>query len=179
MTDTHTEERSPLAALEPIVDYEPLRDNAEIPYHDNTDTVDSEVVAQMAALGDLAAVGITNPDGELLFRRATETCSWKIPVASVAPEEDFADEIRTHVRETIGFNLSLDDIAGVWDITVESEDGTQRASRAFVTFSAAPESGTYDLADATPDGEPVDEAGWFATPPEDADLIPGTEQLLE
>ncbi len=179
MTESHTEEQSPLADIEPIVDHETLRDIEDIPFHDNTDTVDADIVAQVAELGDLAAVGITNPDGELLFRRATDTCSWKIPVTTVAPDDDFAGELRAHVRETIGFSLRLDDIVGVWDITVETEDGTQTASRAFVIFSATPESGHYDLADATPEAESVEDAGWFSSPPEGADLIPGTEQFLE
>jgi hypothetical protein len=179
MTETHTEERSPPGAIEPIVDHETLRDREDILYHDNTDTVDSEIVAQVAELGDLAAAGITNPDGELLFRRATDTCSWKVPVATVAPEEDFAGELRTHVRESIGFTLSLDDIVGVWDSTVQTEDGAQTASRAFVTFSATSKSGTYDLADTTAEGEGVEEAGWFSSPPEEADLIPGTEEFLD
>ncbi len=179
MTDTHTEQRSPPTDLEPIVDHGALRDNADIPFHDNTDVVDADIVAQVAELGDLAGVGITNPDGELLFRRATDSCSWKIPVTTVAPEDDFAGEIRSHVRETIGFTLRLDDIVGVWDISLETEDGEQTASRAFVIFSATPESGTYDLTDATAEGDAVEEAGWFSTPPEDADLIPGTEQFLD
>lgn len=179
MTETHTEGRSPLADIEPIVDHDALRDHEDIAFHENTDVVDAEIVAQVAELGDLAAAGITNPDGELLFRRATDTCSWKIPVISVAPEDDFAGELRSHVRETIGFTLRLDDIVGVWETDVETEDGEQTASRAFVTFSATPESGNYDLGDATAEGEAVEEADWFSAPPEDADLIPGTDLFLD
>lgn len=179
MSDTHTEGGTPLADIEPIVDHDSLRNREEIALHEETDVVDAAVVEQIDELGDLAAAGLTNPDGELLFRRLTDTCSWKIPVATVAPDEDYAAELRAHVEATIGFTLRLDDIAGVWEFTVRTEDGEQTASRAFVIFSATPVSGEYDLSAATPADDPVEEAGWFSSPPEDADLIPGTDQFLD
>lgn len=179
MTDAHTEGGSPLADIEPIVDHRSLRNHDDIPFHEDTDIVDADTVEQMSELGDLAAAGITNPAGAVLFRQATETCSWKLPVASVAPGDDYAAELREHVRETIGFRLSLDDIVGVWEFTARTEDGEQTASRAFVTFDTSPASGSYDLADATPKGEPVAAAEWFSSPPEEAALIPGTNRLLD
>ncbi|WP_336326667.1 hypothetical protein [Halovenus sp. HT40] len=179
MTDTHTEGGTLLADIEPIVDHDSLRDREEIAFHEETDVVDAAVVDQIDELGDLAAAGITNSDGKLLFRRLTDTCSWKIPVATAAPDEDYAAELRDHVEETIGFSLRLDDIVGTWEFTVRTEDDEQTASRAFVAFSAAPVSDSYDLAAATPEDDPVEEAAWFSSPPEDADLIPGTDQFLD
>lgn len=174
MTQHNTKEASP--GVTPIVDHESLRDSTDIPFHENHDVVDESVVEQVAELGDLAAVGVTNPDGDLLLRRATETCSWKIPVETVEPTEDYATAITTRVENCIGFSLELGAVEGVWDISVETEDGTQTASRAFVTFSAV--SGEYDLETATPAADPVEEAGWFSELPEEASKIPGTDLFL-
>jgi hypothetical protein len=178
MTDAHTGGNSPLADIEPIVDHDSLRTQEDIAFHEDTDVVDAETVDHLEELGNIAAAGITNPDGELLFRRATDTCSWKIPVATVAAEDDYAAALREHVRETIGFDLRLDDIVGVWEFTARTDDGEQTASRTFITFSATPTSGNYDLAEATPEGEAVEQAAWFQSPPDGADLIPGTDQFL-
>jgi len=162
----------------PIVDYESLRDNDDVRYEEERDVVDAQVVDQVADLPDMAGVGITNDDGDLLFRRLTDTCSWKIPVANVDADEDFAAAIREHVRETIGFALELDGVASVWEITVETEDGERSASRAFVVFGGSPASREYDLSGVTPEGEPVEDADWFDDLPDDGDEIPGTELFL-
>jgi hypothetical protein len=167
------------AGVSSVVDHESLRNHDEIPFHEDRDVVEEDLVEKLAEMDDLAAVGVTNPDGDLLCRRMTDTCSWKIPVEAVDAEDDFAEAIVTHVEETIGFSLELDDVAGVWDSQVETEDGTKSASRAFVTFSASPASGDYDLDAATPTGEPVEDADWFAELPENASKIPGTDLFVE
>jgi hypothetical protein len=166
-------------ALGPIRDHESLRDQDGVPFHEDRDVVDREHVEQLASLADLAGVGVTSSDGELLLRRLTDTCSWKLPVATVGPDEDFVAAVTDHVRETIGFDLELDGIAGVWDIQLRTADGEQTASRAFVTFGASPASGQYDLAAATPEGEAVEAADWFAELPDGADRIPGTDEFLD
>lgn len=70
------------------------------------------------------------------------------------------------------------DVAGVWDVTVRTEDGTQSASRAFVTSGATPSSGVYDLDAVTPAGEPAVAADWFEALPDNSQAIPGTEEFL-
>jgi len=162
-----------------LVDYEHLRERNDVRYQERRDVVDPAVVDDVAALPDMAGVGITNDDGELLFRRLTDTCEWKIPVVNVDPGEDFAVAISDHVRETIGFEIELAAVETVREITLESEDGERTASRAFVTFSGAPVSGEYDLAAATPTGEAAEDAGWFADIPPGADEILGTEAFLD
>jgi hypothetical protein len=179
MTHHNADTDSATTAIGPIVDHESLRERDNVPFHEDRDVVDGELVDKLQSMDDLAGVGITNDGGDLLFRRLTDTCSWKIPVATVDPEEDFAAEITEHVRGTIGFSLELDGIAGVWDIRLRTADGERTASRAFVTFSASPISGRYDLAAATPEGEPVEEAGWFGDLPSEADEIPGTDVFLD
>jgi len=166
-------------AVESLVDYERLRESDAVPYHEQRDVVDPAVVADLADLPDMAGVGITNDDGDLLFRRLTDTCSWKIPVANVGPDEDFAGAIREHVRETIGFEIELDGVVNVLDITVETDESERTASRAFVVFAGTPVGGNYDLAAATPEGDAVEDADWFADTPSEADEIPGTEQFLD
>jgi hypothetical protein len=166
-------------SIGPIVDHETLREHDDVPYHDETDVVDTDTVEWMADADDMAAVGVTNGEGDLLLRRLTETCAWKIPVETVDSDDDFAAAITDHVRETIGFDLELDGIAGVWDVTVRTEDGSQSASRAFVTFSATPAAGAYDLDAVSPAGDPVVASDWFGALPENAQTIPGTESFLD
>lgn len=179
MTDPHAEPDGPSTVLEPIVDYESLREGGDVPYHEETEVVDEATVDQVAELPDLAGIGITNTDGDLLLRRLTDTCSWKIPVATVAPAEDFATAITDHVAETIGFSLELDGIVGVWDVRLQTAAEDQSARRGFVIFDGSTVSGKYDLDAATPDGDAIEAGGWFDRLPEDADLVPGTEQLLD
>ena len=179
MIHHQAEDESPPTTSESILDHRSLRDQEGIPFHEHTDTVPQEVVEQMSDLADLAGAGITNPDGELLLRRLTDTCSWKIPVATVGPEEDFATAITEHIEETIGFTVTLDTIEGVWDITVQTEDEENTASRAFVIFSASPVSGSYDLDAAMPGGESVEGADWFGELPDEIDTIPGTNLFVE
>jgi hypothetical protein len=163
-------------SLRPIHDSDALRDHDEIPYHETVDTVPEEVVDQMDGLPDLAAVGVTNEAGDVLLRRLTETCSWKLPAASVAPDEDFAAAIRTQILATIGLSVDLTGVAGVWEVTVESEDGDRSASRTFVVFEGRVTDGVYDLDAVTPTGDdPVEDVDWFEELPGDADELPGTD----
>lgn len=177
MTQNNATEDASATPVEQITDHERLRDDPDVPFHDERDVVDAPTIEKFASLPDLAGVGIENADGEALLRRATETCSWKMPVAQVAPEEDFAARITDHVQETVGFDIDLDGIAGVWDIRLRTEDDRRTASRAFVIFSGSTES--YDLDAATPSGDPVEEAGWFDELPEGASEVPGTDLFLE
>ncbi|WP_121743733.1 NUDIX hydrolase [Natronorubrum halophilum] len=179
MTSHHAGDASSPTAIEPIIDHESLRERDDVPFHEETDVVDAEIVEQVAALADLAGVGITNRDGEVLLRRLTDTCSWKIPVAPVGPEEDFATAIAAHISKTIGLAVALDAIEGVWDISVRTDNGTQTASRAFVIFSASAVSGTDDLEAATPEGDAVEAADWFDELPDGADEIPGTGLFID
>ena len=179
MPGPHSEPDGPRPVPEPIVDYESLREGSDVPYHEETEVVDAATVEQVAELPDIAGVGITNPDGDLLLRRLTDTCSWKIPVATVAPAEDFATVITDHVAETIGFSLEINGVVGVWDVRLQTAAEDQSARRGFVIFDGSTESGKYDLEAATPDGDSIEEGGWFDRLPEDADLVPGTEPLLD
>ena len=167
-----------VTTLEPITDHETLREYDGVPYHEESDVVDAEIVDFQADAPDLAAVGVTNDDRQVLLRRLTETCSWKLPVASVAPDEDYAAAIRDQIPETIGLTVALETVAGVWDLHVRTEDGEQTASRAFVVFGGTSLDG-YDLDAATPEGDGVEDAGWFDALPEDADRVPGTDLFFD
>ena len=174
--NTHSDASETLA---PITDADALRNREDVSVHENVDTVPGEVVDQLAEMPDLASVGITNDDGQVLLRRLTETCSWKVPTASVAPDEDFAAAIRVQVLETIGLTVELPSVAGVWDITVQAADGERTASRTFVVFEGTVTDDDYDLDDATPAGDPVVAADWFDALPEGADEVPGTDLFVD
>ncbi|MEF8886598.1 MAG: NUDIX domain-containing protein [Haloarculaceae archaeon] len=164
-------------ALEPLTDVGRLRHRDDVSFHREEDTVPATVVDEVADLPDLASVGITNEEGELLCRRLTETCSWKIPTESVAPGEDFAAAIREHVPETLGFRVEVDALVGVWEVHLAAADGDRTATRTFVTFEGSPADARYEV-DAGAADDPVEEAGWFAELPEDADRLPGTDHFL-
>lgn len=167
----------PVGTLEPLTDLDRLRDREDVPFHREEDTVPGAVVGDVADLPDLASVGVTNGRGELLLRRLTDTCSWKLPTASVAPGEDFVAAAREHVPETLGFRVDLA-LAGVWEVDLTAAEGDRTATRAFVVFEGSPADGAYDI-DTAAATDPVEEAGWFAELPEDADELPGTGRFLD
>ena len=84
MTDQQTDTAP---GVEPIVDHESLR--GRVPFHKETDVVPAETIESLAAAEDMAVIGVTNDAGEVLLRRLTPTCSWKLPVALVDGGEDY------------------------------------------------------------------------------------------
>lgn len=170
-----TANTTPASALEPLTDLDALRDR-DVPFHREEDTVPGAVVDDVADLPDLAPVGVTNDSGELLLRRLTETCDWKLPTASVAPGEDFVVAAREHLSETLDFRVDLG-LVGVWELHLTATEGDRTATRAFVVFEGSPVDGSYDL-DTAAAADPVEEAGWFADLPENADELPGTDRFL-
>lgn len=159
--------------FETITDPDSLRSEEGIEFHDDSDVVPAETVEQLVKADDMAIVGIENDDGKVLFRRLTDTCSWKLPVTTVSDGEDFAAAIRDHVTETID-TLELDGIEGVWRIAVESKDGEQTASRTFVVFS-----GTLENEDFSVPKDGVTDGGWFDEIPENGSMIPGTDLFID
>lgn len=160
-------------------DYTSLRNKDGISYEEQTDEVPEDVVDQVEDLADLAGVGITNPGGEVLFRRLTDTCSWKIPVETVADEADFKSSIISHTEETLGVPIEVGEIKGVFDIQLRTKGGEKNASRGFVIFSGSITTENYDLNDIASGSNTVEEAGWFNEIPSDADHVPGTELFLD
>lgn len=68
-----------------------------------------------------------------------DTCSWKISVESVPDDEEYGSAIVDQSgRRSVSRSNSGD--RGVWDVSVETEDGEQSASWGFVTFSGRPTS---------------------------------------
>lgn len=170
---------SPEAAaqtVESFSDPESLREREDVPFHEERDVVDEETIDVLQDLDDLAPVGVTNDDGEILVTRITETCAWKIPSSAVSPDEDFPTATREWVQQNTGLSISLDGIEGVWHFDLRTEDEERTASRYFVVFSATP------LGDESLDARPADgaeEAGWFEELPEGAERVPGTDLFLD
>jgi hypothetical protein len=157
-----------------VTDPESLRDQ-DVPFHEETDTVDAETVDTVAELDDMAPVGVTNAEGELLVMRVTDTCSPKIPSAAVGPEEEFAATAREWVHRNTGLDVELDGPQAVWHLRVE--DGDRTASRYFVVYAGTPaaESPAVPTADAP---DPAVEAGWYETLPEETSEVPGTDLFV-
>lgn len=160
-------------------DYTSLREKDGISYQEQTDEVPEDVVDQVDDLADLAGVGITNPSREVLFRRLTDTCSWKIPVETVSDEADFKSSIISHTEETLGVPIEVGEIKGVFDIQLRTEGGEKNTSRGFVIFSGSITTENYNLDDIASGSNTVEEAGWFSEIPSDADHVPGTELFLD
>lgn len=167
MTDQKPDEATNVG---PITDPESLR--GHVPIHEDTDVAPAETVEAIDEAEDMAIVGITNDAGEVLLRRLTPTCSWKLPVALVADGDEYAAAIRDHVTETIG-STELHAVEGVWRIDVRTRNGTDTASRSFVVFS-----GSLVEESLRPPADGVVDAGWFEALPEDGGELPGTDLFL-
>jgi len=157
-----------------FTDPESLRDH-DVAFHEETQTVDSETLDTVAELDDMAPVGVTNADGELLVMRVTDTCSPKIPSAAVEPDEAFAPTAREWVLVNTGLDVTLDGPEAVWHLRVQ--DGDRTASRYFVVYAGTPEreNPAVPTADAP---DPAVEAGWYETLPEGTSEVPGTDLFV-
>lgn len=169
-------------SIGPISDHESLRDREDVPFHEVTEVVDGETVETVAALDDMAPVGVVNEAGEVLVMRVTEDCAWKIPLAAVEPDADYAARARQWVADQAGLEISVDGIAGVWCFTVRDEDGGGEATRNFVVFGATHAPGDPSASDTSSDDfadGSATEAGWFDQLPADAEAVPGTDLFFE
>jgi hypothetical protein len=180
MTDA-TASTDASTAIDSVVDPESLRD-ADVPFHEDSDIVDTETFETVADLGDLAPVGITNDDGEVLLLRVTDTCDRKVPTAAVEAEQAFGQAAVEWVDTCTGLEITLNGIVGVWSYEVRLEDSDRTASRTFVTFSGSLVEGESPRPVPTPDVSEDDaavEAGWYDEMPEDAVPAPGTASFFE
>ncbi|WP_265111356.1 NUDIX hydrolase [Halosolutus halophilus] len=181
MTSNQPDATSDSTTVEPIVDPASLRDRDDVPFHEDTDTVDRAALDELAALEDLVVVGVTNERGAALLRKLTPDCAWKLPLVHVEPGDAYDDAARRAVETVVGLDVELDAIEGVWRFEARLEGGERTATRHFVVFSATPANGT-DVADlATSDsGEDVPaDVGWFDELPDDAERAPGTELFFD
>jgi hypothetical protein len=162
-----------------LVDPESLRDRPDVTVHDDIDVVDEETLDIVADLDDMAIVGLTNDDGEVLMMEITDTCDLKLPSASVAPDEDFAAAAREWVESQAGLTIDLDAPTAAWRIELSSEDGDRTAERHFVTYDATLASGERpsDVDDRPDDG--AEFADWFDEMPDRAAEAPGSPQFFD
>lgn len=168
-----TDKDASQSAVAAISDPTAFHEVADVPVHKDTDVAPPDVVNQLADAPDMAIVGVENDDGAVLLRRLTDTCAWKLPVATVEEDEAYGAAVRDHVTETIGA-LELEAVEGVWSVDVRSEDGDRTASRTFAVFS-----GTLAWAELSPPADGVAEAGWFEKLPESAEELPGTDRFFD
>lgn len=179
MTTDAADETAPTAAAESIVDHETLRGLSDVPFHEETERVDSETFDTIDGLDDMAVVGVTNADGDVLLMRVTEDCALKLPTPEVAPDEDFAEAARAWVESQAGLEITLDSIEGVWCHEARLEGADRTATRAFVVFGASPvadEDGTADTIAERTEAHAVD---WFAELSDDTAMAPGTRLFFD
>ncbi|MBX0323028.1 NUDIX domain-containing protein [Halomicroarcula sp. F13] len=162
----------PASGPGPIYDPESLRDSDDVPFHEDTETVDETTLDRLEAMDDMAPVGVTDEDDETLVMQVTETCDWKIPAASVGPDDDFAATARRWVETNAGVAVELTAVEGVWRFEARSADSDRTAERYFVVFAASP------AESRNADGEAVD-IGWFTDLPADAVAVPGTDLFFD
>lgn len=167
---------------ESITDPESLRGRDDVAIHEDAERVDGETFDLVADLDNMAVVGVTNDDGEVLLMRVTEDCELKVPTASVAPGEDYAEAARQWVRAQTGFAIELDALEAAWHYEARHEDEERVASRYFVVFSASPATDGTDIDDPAIDGLEDGDAEaieWFAELPDDAAEAPGTRLFFD
>jgi len=172
MTDNHSTDATDGRLVDAVTDPTTLRDNPDVPFHEETDVVDEETLQTVAGLDDLAPVGVVNDDGEVLFLRVTDDCELKIPSAAVPTDAPFGPTAREWIRDQAGIEVELDGPHGVWHFEVRLADGERTAERYFVLFGATPVGETSEAADAAA-------VEWAATLPDGAVEAPGTRQFFE
>jgi 8-oxo-dGTP pyrophosphatase MutT (NUDIX family) len=161
-----------------ITDPESFRNRDDVPFHEDRDVIDGETFEMLNDLGDMAPVGVTNNEGEVLLMKVNEDCTRKIPSASVAPDEDFVQSAQEWVEEQAGLTIAFDALEGVWYFEGQLENEEQTATRYFVVFSASPVadgSGDDELAGDIPEKHNAADVGWFDELPDDAAEVPGTQ----
>lgn len=152
----------------PIYDPESFRDCADVPFHEDRDTVDEETLDTLDEMDDMAPVGVTDEEGETLVMQVTETCDWKIPAPTVGPGEDFSTAVRQWVETNAGIVVELDSVEAVWHLEARNPDGSRTAERYFVVFGASPKPGR-----SSGDGD-AEGTEWHTDLPADAVAVPGT-----
>lgn len=162
--------------LDSLTDPDSLQSQPEIPYHTDTETVDAETFETLSELEDMAIAGVRNDGGEVLFRRLTPDCAWKLPVVTVGDNDDYADGARRAAAE-VGVPVELDAVVGVWRVEARLADGDRTATRTFVVFEATPTGGADLSAARDREGRPAD-VGWFDELPDGAQKLPGTDRVL-
>lgn len=182
MTSTPADEPTAPASVDPIIDHESLRDRSDVPVYDEADSVDDATVDTLAGLDDMAVVGVTNDDGDVLLLRVTADCELKVPTASVGPDEDYVDAARQWVESQAGFPISLETVEGMWQYEARSVETDRVATRTFVVFSASP--ATDDTAGDEPaarrsDEPTADTVRWVDELPDEAVEPPGTRLFFE
>ncbi|SDJ44329.1 hypothetical protein [Natronorubrum texcoconense] len=179
MTSKPTDESATSSAVESVTDLESLRDRPGVQFHEETERVDSELFETLETLDDMAVVGVTNGDGDVLLMRVTEECALKLPTAEVGPDEDYAAAARNWVESQAGLEITLDSLEGVWCHEGRLEGTDRTTTRAFVVFGATPEvdeDGTDGTTDKRTEAYTV---GWYAELPTDAAVAPGTRRFFD
>lgn len=173
----------PTVAVETLTDAASLLEESPVPCHVDSQVVDSDTVDALAAMDDVAVVGVTDEDGRVLLRKLDPDCAWKLPLSPVGNDDDagdVADAAHRAVEGVVGLPVALDGIEGVWRLEAreQGEGETARtASREFVVVSAS----------AAPDAPALDDVaaddlagvGWFETLPANAERAPGTDLFFE
>lgn len=161
-----------------IIDPESVRDRDDIPFHEERDIIDRETFEIVDDLDDMAPVGVTNDEGEVLLMKVTEDCDRKIPSASVSPDEDFVRSAQQWIEEQTGFTIAFDGIEGIWHFKGRLENEEHTATRYFVVFRGSPvaeEGDVDDPTDVIPEEHGAADIGWFDELPDDAAEAPGTQ----
>jgi hypothetical protein len=168
--------------LSPITDPGSLRDRPGVPVHEDHDTVDEETLDEIAALDDLAPVGVTNERGEVLLVRVTADCALKLPSSAVPAGADFVASARAWVAEQAGIDLAIDGVEAVWRLEARLADGSRTATRHFVVFSATPSASPAEAEErstATATTAAAHTVRWVDDLPTEAAAVPGTELFFD
>lgn len=182
MTPNSSRESTESSQISPITDPLSLRERDNIQFQKDTETVDEDTLNMVDRLEDMVVVGVTNAEGEVLMRRWTESCSWKLPIQELKPDEDYTEAAKRAVEEDIGLPIELDNVAGVWHYEASLQNREHVATRSFVVFSASPAKSnkeqTRDALDTSGDDQPA-AVGWFTELPTEEEQAPGTGIFIE
>lgn len=100
------------SGIETITDPSSLRERDDVQFHEDIETVDEETLETVAELDDMVVVGVTNADDEVLMRRWTADCSWKLPVQDLDECEDYTEAARRAVEVDLGLPITFEGSKG-------------------------------------------------------------------
>lgn len=124
----HAANTTPIDEIRPITNPGTLVDGD----HHTSELVAEKDQAHFETRDDLAgfaALGITNADGAVLLKSASEGQFWRLPHTPIKPSHDYVERIEHVTKETLGFEIQVRSVVGVRRVDVVLQNSTA-ASRA-------------------------------------------------
>ncbi|MFT4885216.1 MAG: hypothetical protein ACI8U4_002738 [Natronomonas sp.] len=153
--------------MDALFDPDSLRHQAGVDFHEEQTTDDPDTFDYFAAIGGLAAVGVTNDAGAVLLMNSPH--GWRLPYGPVEADEDWIRVGRHVGTELTGADIEIAGVERVTRLNRREPDEEGRETTSYdIVLGTAPVSG--EPVDDAPEFGPWDEleVDWFGAVPDDA-----------